>query len=165
MTKYRRHSSNGKLQVFFLTCFIAVVVLDTPPSFSQAPTPNADFNSDGRVDFLDLTIFQEHWQKRAPTPVPPETIVIDLPGLPEGAKPLEMALIPKGSFQMGSNDDSSWSWCYPCEQPVHTVNIGYDFYMGKYEVTQAQCVPPQPELESLSVGVSILETQRRNTHA
>jgi len=30
----------------------------------------------------------------------------------------------------------SWSQSY--EQPVHTVNIGYDFYLGRYEITQGQ---------------------------
>jgi formylglycine-generating enzyme required for sulfatase activity len=78
-----------------------------------------------------------------PTPIPtptrtPETITVDLPGLPQGAIPLVLVRIRAGSFQMGSNDDSSWSWCPSCEQPVHTVDIGYDFYIGKYEVTQAQ---------------------------
>jgi len=63
-----------------------------------------------------------------------ETITFTLPG----DVPLEMVRIPAGSFEMGSNDDSSWSWCFPCEQPVHTVSINYNFYMGKYEVTQAQ---------------------------
>ena len=44
----------------------------------------------------------------------------------------EMVLIPSGSFKMGSdNGDSD-------EKPVHRVNIDYDFYMGKYEVTQRQ---------------------------
>lgn len=65
----------------------------------------------------------------------PNTITINIPNLPPGAKPLEMALIPPGSFQMGSNDPG---WSSSSELPVHTVNIAYDFYMGKYEVTQAQ---------------------------
>ncbi len=62
------------------------------------------------------------------------TLTIDLPG----GVPLELVRIPAGGFQMGSNDDASWSACHPCEQPVHAVNINYDFFMGKYEVTQAQ---------------------------
>lgn len=42
---------------------------------------------------------------------------------------MEFALIPAGSFMMGSvkgRDD---------EKPVHKVTINYEFYMGKYEVT------------------------------
>ena len=38
---------------------------------------------------------------------------------------MEFVLIPAGTFHMGSNK-------------VHTVQISRPFYMGKYEVTQAQ---------------------------
>lgn len=45
---------------------------------------------------------------------------------------MEFVLVPAGSFIMGSeNGDSS-------EKPVHKVTIRNGFYMGKYEVTQAQ---------------------------
>ena len=44
----------------------------------------------------------------------------------------QMVLIPSGSFMMGTNNG------YDDEQPVHRVKIGYEFYMGKTEVTQAQ---------------------------
>lgn len=62
----------------------------------------------------------------------PEEITILLPG----GVPLVMVRIPAGSFQMGSPDTERGHASY--EGPVHVVNIGYDFYMGKYEVTQAQ---------------------------
>ena len=65
-----------------------------------------------------------------------ETITIDLAGLPSGAKPLEMVLIQPGTFVMGSppteqdrGDD---------EGPQHDVTISQAFYLGRYEVTQAQ---------------------------
>jgi formylglycine-generating enzyme required for sulfatase activity len=72
------------------------------------------------------------------TPLPSsiKEITITLPG----NVPLVLVRIPPRSFQMGSNDVASWSWCYPGEQPVHTVNIPEEFYMGKYEVTQRQWV-------------------------
>lgn len=62
----------------------------------------------------------------------PETLTIYLPG----NVPMEFVKIPHGSFQMGSPDtergrDSD-------EGPVHTVTINYDFYIGKYEITQGQ---------------------------
>jgi|GEM_PF-1853313 len=41
----------------------------------------------------------------------------------------DMALIRGGTFQMGSNEGTD-------EQPVHSVTVS-DFYMGKYEVTNA----------------------------
>ncbi len=65
-----------------------------------------------------------------------DTITIDLPNLPEGAKPLEMVLIPAGSFTMGSPDSEQDR--YSDEGPQHQVTISKSFYMGKYEVTQAQ---------------------------
>ena len=44
----------------------------------------------------------------------------------------EMVLIPAGTFQMGSNAGFSDN------KPVHQVTITKSFYMGKYEVTQAE---------------------------
>ena len=46
---------------------------------------------------------------------------------PEG-----IVLIPAGTFQMGSNEG------YDRNKPVHEVTITKSFYMGKYEVTQAE---------------------------
>ena len=48
-------------------------------------------------------------------------------GLPEG-----FVLIPAGTFQMGSNAGND------SDKPVHEVTITKPFYMGKYEVTQAE---------------------------
>ena len=64
------------------------------------------------------------------------TITINLPGLASGAKPLEMVLIPSGTFIMGSSDTEQDGWYE--ERPQHQVTITQPFYMGKYEVTQAQ---------------------------
>ncbi|HOC70532.1 MAG TPA: formylglycine-generating enzyme family protein [Candidatus Hydrogenedentes bacterium] len=61
---------------------------------------------------------------------PTETILLP------GNVPLEMVRIPAGSFQMGSPDTERSRDL--AEGPVHTVTIDYDFYLGKYEVTQAQ---------------------------
>jgi formylglycine-generating enzyme required for sulfatase activity len=63
-------------------------------------------------------------------------MVIDLPGLPPGAKKLEMVLIRPGTFSMGSPKTEP----YRSERdwPVHRVTITRPFYIGKYEVTQAQ---------------------------
>ncbi len=45
---------------------------------------------------------------------------------------VQLVAIPAGKFMMGSNDGQPW------ERPVHEVNIAYFFYMGVFEVTQAQ---------------------------
>jgi formylglycine-generating enzyme required for sulfatase activity len=65
-------------------------------------------------------------------------VTIELPDLPTGAEPLVLIRVPAGGFLMGSNDDSSWSWRPRSERPVHAVNIKYDFYLGKHEITQGQ---------------------------
>lgn len=45
---------------------------------------------------------------------------------------IEFVLIPAGSFMMGSENRQA------DERPVHQVTITQPFYMGRYEVTQAQ---------------------------
>jgi formylglycine-generating enzyme required for sulfatase activity len=49
-----------------------------------------------------------------------------------------MVLIPAGTFMMGSLDSEKKYDQYSNEGPQHKVTISKDFYMGKYEVTQAQ---------------------------
>jgi len=64
------------------------------------------------------------------------TITIELPNLPEGAKPLEMVLIRPGEFTMGS--PATGKSRLPREWSPHKVTLTRAFYLGKYEVTQAQ---------------------------
>ncbi|MEA2012093.1 MAG: SUMF1/EgtB/PvdO family nonheme iron enzyme [Verrucomicrobiota bacterium] len=45
---------------------------------------------------------------------------------------MEFVYVKSGSFQMGSNNGNS------DEKPVHTVNLTNDFWVGKYEVMQAE---------------------------
>jgi formylglycine-generating enzyme required for sulfatase activity/predicted Ser/Thr protein kinase len=45
---------------------------------------------------------------------------------------LELVWVEPGSFQMGSNDGE------PREKPVHAVRLSRGFWLGKYEVTQAE---------------------------
>lgn len=45
---------------------------------------------------------------------------------------IEFILIPPGAFMMGSDNGGD------SEKPVHQVTINYSFFMGKYQVTQAQ---------------------------
>jgi len=61
-----------------------------------------------------------------------QSITIMLPG----SVPLVMMRIPAGQFTMGSSYDPPWS--SSSEAPAHTVNMSYDFYLGKFEVTQEQ---------------------------
>ena len=64
------------------------------------------------------------------------TLTIDLPNLSSRVQPLEMVLIPAGTFMMGSPDDEQDR--QENEGPQHEVTISKPFYMSKFEVTQAQ---------------------------
>jgi formylglycine-generating enzyme required for sulfatase activity len=49
---------------------------------------------------------------------------------------MEFALIPAGTFAMGSADSDREAMTF--EKPQHQVTISKPFYLGRYEVTQAQ---------------------------
>jgi formylglycine-generating enzyme required for sulfatase activity len=57
------------------------------------------------------------------------------------ATQIEMLLIPPGTFNMGCSPSIQYA-CYSDgrESPVHTVTLTNAFYLGRYEVTQAQWV-------------------------
>jgi len=56
----------------------------------------------------------------------------------EAANPynIEMVFVEGGTFTMGCTEEQG-SDCYPDTKPAHTVTVS-SFYIGKYEVTQAQ---------------------------
>ena len=56
----------------------------------------------------------------------------NLPRAVKNSIGMEFVLVPAGAFMMGSENGEA------TEKPVHRVTIGKDFYMGKYEVTQAE---------------------------
>jgi len=90
-----------------------------------------DFNDDGYVDSKDLLFFMSAWNTSIyPYPVNLEfpSYVVDL-DLADDAKPLEMIWVKPGTFIMG---DAFYN------QTPHKVTITKGFWMGKYEVTQAQ---------------------------
>ena len=58
------------------------------------------------------------------------TIRIDIPGLASEVKPLEMVLVKAGTFNMGERGHKN--------HPIRKVTLTKDYYVGKYEITQAQ---------------------------
>jgi formylglycine-generating enzyme required for sulfatase activity len=62
-------------------------------------------------------------------------------GLPwrvqDNASGIEMLLIPPGTFDMGCSPSNQYG-CNIQENPVHEVTLTQAFYLGRYEVTQAQ---------------------------
>jgi formylglycine-generating enzyme required for sulfatase activity len=70
-----------------------------------------------------------------PTPIPtpsPTPTPTPMPRTRTGQAGIEFVLIPAGELMMGSTNGEER------EKPVHRVAISQPFYMGKYEVTQAQ---------------------------
>ena len=125
----------------------------------------ADVTGDGTVNGADLGTLLANW---GPTPfgasgclgVPswatliaysPDPAVVTDParraaiiatGRPwrvrDTATQMEMLLVPPGTFQMGCIMGSNQYGCDSWEQPFHQVTLTNAFYLGRYEVTQAQ---------------------------
>jgi formylglycine-generating enzyme required for sulfatase activity len=55
----------------------------------------------------------------------------------DNASQIEMLLVPSGTFNMGCSS-SQQHGCEGHELPVHAVTLTNAFYLGRYEVTQAQ---------------------------
>jgi formylglycine-generating enzyme required for sulfatase activity len=53
------------------------------------------------------------------------------------ATQIEMVLIPPGTFQMGCSPSDAYG-CLPPETPSRLVTLTQPFYLGRYEVSQAQ---------------------------
>lgn len=120
---------------------------------------SADLTGDGLVDGADLGVLLVKWGPciTPTTPAwatlleaePDPAVVTDYnlrvaimaTGLAwrvkDTATQIEMVLIPPGTFQMGCSGSQQYG-CYGSESPVHTVTLTNAFYLGRYEVTQAQ---------------------------
>jgi formylglycine-generating enzyme required for sulfatase activity len=129
----------------------------TSGSFSIA----SDINSDGHIDGSDLGVLLANWGTCTPAgPTAPAwaTLIEAFPdpavvtdhelrmaiaatGLAwrvrDTGTGIEMLLVPPGTFQMGCSA-SAQSACNPMELPVHPVTLTDAFYLGRFEVTQAQ---------------------------
>lgn len=79
-----------------------------------------------------------------------ESFTVQLPNMQPEAVELELVKIPAGTFQMGSPPDEDGR--EDNEGPVRTVTISTDFYIGKYEVTQAQWMTLMDENLSTEKG-------------
>jgi len=109
------------MRTSILLCLMLLALPIFPQAQSQMPYSVGLWLMDGYGNVLTRTTSETEF-------------VVHLPGGVE----MEMVRIPAGSFMMGTTDGPDWSPCYPCEQPVHEVNIDYDFFIGKSEVTQGQ---------------------------
>ena len=123
---------------------------------TNGSTTGTDINNDGLVNGSDLTFVFSGWGP-CPDPTwatvlewaPDPTVVTDAnlraaivaSGLAWRIKDtlsnIEMLLVPAGIFTMGCSASIQYA-CNPDEAPKHQVTLMQAFYMGRYEVTQAQ---------------------------
>jgi formylglycine-generating enzyme required for sulfatase activity len=125
----------------------------TPTALSHA----CDIDDDGRVDGADLGSLLSNW---GACPAGTWSTVIDFQPDPSVVAAsssrtaiiatgypwrvwdrntgIEMLVVPPGTFQMGCIMGSNGFGCYSAELPVRQVMLTNSFYLGRYEVTQAQ---------------------------
>jgi formylglycine-generating enzyme required for sulfatase activity len=133
------------------------VVLSGWGSCTSGAACAGDINDDGSVDGTDLTALLAAWGPCVTLPswasmieaYPDPAIVhnaalrqaIAATGLAwrvrDNDTQIELVLIPPGTFQMGCSVSNAYL-CSSNEGPVHTVTLTSAFYIGRYEVTQAQ---------------------------
>ena len=119
---------------------------------------SADFDGNGVVGGADLGVLLGRWGLPCVTTPswatlieaqPDPAVVVDAAlrsaiaatGRPwrvrHTATQIEMLLVPPGTYSRGCTP-SNQTGCGTIESPVHQVTITNAFYMGRYEVTQAQ---------------------------
>jgi formylglycine-generating enzyme required for sulfatase activity len=131
-------------------------------------------NANGVVDGADLGVQLGNWGECLTIPAwatlveaQPDPAVVTDPALRaaiiatgrpwrvrDTATQVEMLLVPPGTFQMGCIMGSNQYGCYSQEQPVHQVTLTNAFYLGRYEVTQAQWVAKMGSNPSSFQGAS-----------
>ena len=118
---------------------------------------SGDINGDGVVDAIDISSMLSGWGPCIAVPAwatlieaYPDPAVVQSAALREAIAAtglawrvrdtetqLELVLIPPGTFEMGCSV-SNGLLCSGNEGPVHSVTLTSAFYIGRYEVTQAQ---------------------------
>jgi formylglycine-generating enzyme required for sulfatase activity len=138
---------------------LGVLLANWGPVTSTALSRACDFDSNSQIDGADLGALLANWGA-CPAPTwgtvleaqPDPAVVTDASlraaiqaaGLPwrvrDNGTGIEMLLVPPGTFQMGCIMGSTQYGCWNDELPVHQVTLMNAFYLGRYEVTQAQWV-------------------------
>ena len=130
------------------------------PSTAAAYSRESDLTNDGQVDGADLALLLGNWGACASAFAPPWAELVDSypdPGIVPDASlriaiaatglawrvrdtvtQIEMLLVPPGSFMMGCAEPPPEFTCSTWALPVHHVTITQPFYLGRFELTQAQ---------------------------
>jgi formylglycine-generating enzyme required for sulfatase activity len=122
----------------------------TPPSKSQGPKDVVVTTTASSATLTGGFVYYVQIEWGTVLEVLPDPVVITDPewreriiatGLPwrvrDNASQIEMLLVPPGTFMMGCSPSDLYS-CLGHENPVHEVTLTQAFYLGRYEVTQAQ---------------------------
>ena len=138
-----------------------------------------DINNDGLVNGSDLTFVFSGW---GPCPDPtwatvlewtPDAAVVTDANLRaaivasgfawrvrDNGTNIEMLLVPGGIFTMGCSASTQYA-CSSNESPTHEVTLTQPFYMGRYEVTQAQWTAAMGSNPSFFQGASYPDAASR----
>lgn len=108
-----------------LLTLIGIIVAVSAWMMSETQNTNTTFNSNVPQPTRQPT------PQLTPIPTPRISVPANQPPF-TNAVGMKFIWVPPGEFMMGAENGD------PDERPVHRVVIGSGFYMGKYEVTQAQ---------------------------
>ncbi|MBM4225036.1 MAG: formylglycine-generating enzyme family protein [Gammaproteobacteria bacterium] len=178
--RYGNFDLDGEVGGFDLSVILSL--------WGTAAPPYGDLDADGRVGGGDLTTLLVRWGpvgyqgdpylcwatvlEAAPNPdvVTSASLrqAITATGLPwrvkDTATQIEFVLIPPGTFNMGCSASQQYG-CFSFENPVHQVTLTNAFYLGRYEVTQAQWtawMESNPSLfQSASAQVPLAQVPQR----
>jgi len=103
------------------------------PIREATPKPTSSLRAETLNNIITVDSSGKEINRRS---VQVQYFVEDRISLPSGAKAIEMALIPAGTFKIGSpNSESGRS---NNESPQHDISFAKYFYVSRYAVTQAQ---------------------------
>jgi|LauGreDrversion4_2_1035121.scaffolds.fasta_scaffold22561_4 formylglycine-generating enzyme required for sulfatase activity len=180
----RKTGLNRAVRVTVAALSIVLGLGAAVPAAAQCP---GDLNADGVVNGADLGILLAAWGECPTSPPPTWAVVLEqypdpavifdpatraaiiATGLPwrvmDAATGIEMVLIPPSGFDMGCSGGIPGYDCQSIEYPIHYVRFGDPFYLGRYEVTQAQWVAVMgynPSIfQSSSAEVPEIDVSRR----
>ena len=132
------------LQVLSSTLVKAV----TPPAKSSGAVAITVINAGGTVTAANAFTYTSMWYtilEENPNPAVVTNVTlrnaITATGYPwrvrDNGTQIEMVLVAGGTFTMGCTASNAYA-CNAAENPTHSVTITNAFYMGRYEVTQAE---------------------------
>ena len=161
---------------------LGVMLANWGPVTSTALSRACDLDGNAIVNGADLGILLSAWGSCPGPSVPawatlieaqPDPAVVTDPALRadlastgfawrvrDTATQVEFVLVPPGAFMMGCTESLN-GYCSPAEYPRHPVRLTNAFYIGRYEVTQAQWTATMGSNPSFFQGPSYPDANTR----